>query len=221
MRLLLDGDCSGPENMTRDEALLANFADGAQAMHPSFVQLDSPLSLPWSLPRSRASCGAGTGGHPHGPRITGGGTIYHIHEVTYSIVARLGETGFPSRLRDAYPLIHGAISQQLALHGASLKAQPETVGDRRYHQEVRCFASPAADDLVNNSGAKALGSAGRNRDGIFLVHGSLKLASNDWDLDVAVGCGVDAETARSCIQAAFASITDKSRAGRLDRIRTH
>ena len=105
-------------------------------------------------------------------RITGGGTIFHIHEVTYSIVAQLGQSGFPTRLRDAYPLIHGAIHSELANQGATLQAQPSTVGDRRYHDEVRCFASPAADDLVNDDGSKALGSAGRNRDGHFLIHGS-------------------------------------------------
>ena len=138
-------------------------------------------------------------------RITGGGAIWHEHEVTYSLVGWLGRDGFPGLTRDLYGPIHGAIHAELARHGATLVAQPETVGDRRYRDEPRCFASPAADDLVHADGGKALGSAARARGQRVLLHGSLKLASNPWDGPVVTGCGLDAATAATCLVAGIAA----------------
>lgn len=206
MRLLKDSPCDGPTNMASDEALLEYSEEVTLRLYnwqPACLSLG--LFQRFEQVASQAPQGV-----PFVRRITGGGTIYHINEVTYSIVGQLGQNGFPHRLRDAYPLIHGAIQERLAVHGATLKAQPETIGDRRYHDEVRCFASPAADDLVSDEGSKALGSAGRNRDGKFLIHGSLKLATNDWDNQVAIGCGVDEATAQNCIVEAFEQISGVS-----------
>jgi lipoyl(octanoyl) transferase len=138
-------------------------------------------------------------------RITGGGAIWHEHEVTYSLIGWLGRDGLPGLTRELYAPIHGAIRAELARHGAALKAQPETVGDRRYREEPRCFASPAADDLVHADGGKSLGSAARARGQRVLMHGSLKLASNPWDGAVVSGCGLDATTAAACLVAGISS----------------
>lgn len=132
-------------------------------------------------------------------RITGGGAIWHEHEVTYALAGMLGRDGLPQRTRDLYPLLHGAIRTELARRGAPLLAQPETVGDRRYAAEPRCFASPAADDLVHADGGKALGSAARARGTRVLVHGSLKLASNPWDGPAVAACGLDAVAASEAL----------------------
>ena len=143
-------------------------------------------------------------------RITGGGAIWHEHEVTYALVGWLGRDGLPHVTRELYGPIHGAIRAELARHGAMLVAQPETVGDRRYRDEPRCFASPAADDLVHADGGKALGSAARARGQRVLLHGSLKLASNPWDGPVVSGCGVDAATAARCLVAGIAAALGQS-----------
>jgi lipoate-protein ligase A len=143
-------------------------------------------------------------------RITGGGAIWHEHEVTYSLVGWLGRDGLPGSTRDLYGPFHGAIRAELARHGATLVAQPETVGDRRYRDEPRCFASPAADDLVHADGGKTLGSAARARGQRVLLHGSLKLASNPWDGPVVTGCGLDAATAANCLVAGIATALGQS-----------
>lgn len=138
-------------------------------------------------------------------RITGGGAIWHEHEVTYALAGVLGEAGLPERTRDLYPLLHGAIRTELARRGAPLLAQPDTVGDRRYALEPRCFASPAADDLVHADGGKALGSAARARGSRVLVHGSLKLATNPWDGPAVAACGLDAVAAGEALVAGIAN----------------
>ncbi len=135
-------------------------------------------------------------------RITGGGAIWHQHEVTYCLVGRAGHHGLPEQPAQVYPLLHGAVRAALAARGAgALALQARTVGDRRYRDEPRCFASPARDDLLGAAGAKTLGSAARLRQGRLLIHGSLKLASNPWDNEVTVGCGVDAATAAEALVA--------------------
>jgi lipoate-protein ligase A len=133
-------------------------------------------------------------------RITGGGAIWHEHEVTYSLVGSLGSGGIPERVRDLYPLLHGAVLAGLRAHGTPLQRQEAPLGDRRYAQEPRCFASPAADDLVTGEGAKVLGSAARTRGKRVLVHGSLKLASNPWDGECVGGCGLGFEAAAAVIE---------------------
>lgn len=139
-------------------------------------------------------------------RITGGGAIWHEHEVTYALIGHLGRDGLPERTRDLYPLLHEAIRTALAVRGARLlQTQPETVGDRRYADEPRCFASPAADDLVHAAGGKALGSAARARGQCVLVHGSLKLATNPWDGPVVAPCGLDAAAASDALLAGLAA----------------
>ncbi|TVR43091.1 MAG: lipoate--protein ligase family protein [Planctomycetota bacterium] len=207
LRIIDDKPAPGPENMARDEALLA------LATVPTLRLYGwQPPCLSLGLFQDYAQvCAQAPAGVPMVRRITGGGTIFHIHEVTYAIIGQLGADGWPNRLRDAYPLIHGTLLAQLRRHGAQLQRQPESIGDRRYHQEVRCFASPATDDLVAANGAKALGSAGRNRQGRFLVHGSLKLASNPWDGNAVCGCGLDSiATAKDCLRATFTEITGLS-----------
>lgn len=190
---------SGPQQMALDEALLE------RAMVPTIrLYTWNPPAVSLGYFQDYAHIA------PHLPahmtvvrRITGGGAIWHEHEVTYSLVGILGQGGLPERTKDLYPLLHGAILAKLAGYGTLLQAQAETVGDRRYATEPRCFASPAADDLVADDGGKVLGSAGRVRGQRVLIHGSLKLASNPWDGDAIASCGLTFSAARSLLQTAL------------------
>lgn len=195
LRLLPFLEADGPTQMALDEALLE------AARLPTlrlYAWLPATLSLGYfqdftavvaQLPHPM----------PVVRRITGGGAIWHEHEVTYCLVGRLGCDGLPQRMRDCYGLLHGAILAALGKRGAVVALQPEDVGDRRYRAEPRCFASPAAADLVLCRGGKVLGSAGRDRGGRILIHGSLKLATNPWDGAVVAGCGLDAQGAAAAL----------------------
>ncbi|MHC5067526.1 MAG: hypothetical protein ACYTF0_02935 [Planctomycetota bacterium] len=91
-----------------------------------------------------------------------------------------------------------------------------SVGDRRYRHEPRCFASPAADDLVAPAGGKVLGSAARARGDRLLIHGSLKIGSNDWDGDAVNGCGLSLnDAAEALIEGLCAAFTWTPQAGDL------
>ena len=195
LRLLTSLAAPGPVQMALDEALLENstittvriYTWNPPAVSVGYFQEYAAIAakLPAGMTVVR--------------RITGGGAIWHQHEVTYSLVGILGQAGLPLRTKDLYPLLHGAIRSALARRGAPLLAQLETIGDRRYADEPRCFASPAADDLVHADGGKALGSAARARGTRVLVHGSLKLATNPWDGPAVAACGLSADAAEEAL----------------------
>jgi lipoate-protein ligase A len=200
IRLLPTLVADGPTQMALDEALLARseaitlrlYAWEPATISLGYFQDHAPIAarlaaLPIPAP-------------PVVRRITGGGAIWHEHEVTYCLVGRLGHDGLPARARDCYPLLHGAVLAELARRGCPLRLQAEGVGDRRYLDEPRCFASPAVDDLMLGAG-KVLGSAARARGDRLLVHGSLKLASNPWDGAAVAGCGLDPDGAGEALVA--------------------
>lgn len=201
LRLLPLLDADGPAQMAADEALLATAASPSLRLYrwtPATVSLGYFQEYAAIAPHLPP-------GMPVVRRITGGGAIWHEHEVTYCLVGTLGRDGWPERVRDCYPLLHGALRAALRHAGADLEQQAESIGDRRYRDEPRCFASPAADDLVHGDGGKVLGSAGRVRGERVLVHGSLKLASNPWDGAAVRGCGLVFERAAEVMTAAFAA----------------
>lgn len=146
-------------------------------------------------------------------RITGGGAIWHEHEITYALAAEVGVV--PERPAELYHRLHQAIQASVERRGGQLRRQPTSVGDRRYRDEPRCFASPATDDLLAVDGGKVLGSAARRRGSRVLVHGSLKLASNPWDGTSAAGCGLAPTAATAAllegIGEAFALQLDQDR----------
>lgn len=195
VRILSLRSADGPTHMSTDEALLAVGTAPVLRLYtwqPAAVSLGYfqdheaiRASLPHPMPMVR--------------RITGGGAIWHDDEITYCLVARSG-VDVPERSSDLYGLIHGQIAEALRSAGAPLERQPTSVGDRRYRSEPRCFASPASDDLVHPDGGKVLGSAARNRNGRVLLHGSLKLAGNPWDLDASRGCGLPADQAAAALE---------------------
>ena len=196
MRLLPTLCADGSEQMARDEALLE-----AAALTTLRLYRWEPETVSLGCFQEHA---ASTAGLPPGTavvrRITGGGAIWHQHEVTYCLAGELGRDGLPARARDLYPLVHGAVMAALARRGAGLALQPQSVGDRRYQAEPRCFASPAADDLVHADGGKSLGSAARARGTRVVMHGSLKLASNAWDGPAVTGCGLGWDQAAAALR---------------------
>lgn len=134
-------------------------------------------------------------------RITGGGAIIHQQEVTYCLIARRGRE-LPWRMQQAFALLHQQIAARLRAHGVDCNLNQTQLGDKRYQQDSRCFASPAVSDIMSG-GSKMLGSAARQHGEHLLVHGSLKMDTNDWDADTIAGCGLDADSVRELLIAAI------------------
>ncbi|NRA36560.1 MAG: lipoate--protein ligase family protein, partial [Planctomycetes bacterium] len=148
-------------------------------------------------------------------RITGGGAIWHEYEVTYCLIADRG-VHLPEKSLDCYRLLHHHILQEIKVLGGDGDIQTVQKGDKTYAKEVRCFASPASQDIVAHAGGKIVGSAARSRGNRTLIHGSLKLQTNDWDREQAHGCGLDREQAFLALEKGIlGALKEKSSGGAL------
>jgi lipoate-protein ligase A len=117
-------------------------------------------------------------------RITGGGAIHHVHELTYSLIGSEKNAVFQGPVRASYERIHAAIQSALAELGvaAALRGTQALASD--VAGTGMCFHKSTDLDLVWD-GKKGVGSAQRRRHGRVLHHGSIKLASSPLEGDIA------------------------------------
>jgi len=101
-------------------------------------------------------------------RPTGGRTILHDHEVTYSVTAPVNDA---SPLRVAYARINRILMQGLASLGVA--SEPASPAGRSPRPSARpCFETPGEGELIAR-GKKLVGSAQWRSDGALLQHGSI------------------------------------------------
>lgn len=127
-------------------------------------------------------------------RVTGGRSVLHYRELTYSVVSPSGSALFPDDVIGTYKVIAAGLLSGLRELGLDAVMAS---GDRRRVERTAgdpaCFATPSAYELLV-SGRKIVGSAQRRVAGAFLQHGSL-LIEFDAALDAAVIPGGGSEGA--------------------------
>ena len=176
-RLLLEPQGRpGAEHMARDAQLLEE-VDRTGRAFLRLYRFDPPCL---SLGRNEAA-----GGYDHAAiarwgvdvvrRPTGGGSVWHEHELTYAVAAPIATFG---SLRRAYHAIHERLAAALRSLGADATFAPPS---RRPPAPFRaleisgpCFASPAGGEILVD-GRKLVGSAQMRRGAAFLQHGSILL----------------------------------------------
>jgi len=156
---------SGAENMAIDWALLED-ADRSGAAFLRLYRWDPPcLSLGRNDPTPQRP------GIRAVRRPTGGRAVWHEHEVTYAVAARIAIFG---RLKDAYCGIHERLAAALRALGADVSlAEPRPIG-RLAERPADCFATTAGGEILVR-GRKLVGSAQVRRREAFLQHGSILL----------------------------------------------
>lgn len=108
-------------------------------------------------------------------RPTGGGMVYHLGDLTFSLV-------FPSTQRpsEIYKNLHGAIHAALILSGLNAQIFDKKLPAAAYapsqqHQASACFVNPVENDLLQPDGHKMLGGAIRRFGTTVLYQGSLQV----------------------------------------------
>ena len=180
-RLVIDGDRSGAENMARDVALLEAVIAG---------ELPPTLRIyGWSPPcltlgrHQRDGAADADFCRKHGidivRRPTGGRAVLHHLELTYSVVAPLGQAPLPRPLQEAYRTLCSALVEAVRAFGidAELTGGEVNLSLPGPRTTVPCFEAPAGGEVVV-SGRKLIGSSMRARQGHILQHGVILL---DWD----------------------------------------
>ena len=139
-------------------------------------------------------------------RITGGGAIHHVRELTFSIAARLDHPLYQGPIAESYARVHAAIRKALAEVGvpAEIRGARDLVSDRE--GTGMCFHKSSAIDLVWGE-RKGVGSAQRRKGGRVLHHGSIKLGTSPLEGSIATAdehsASLTAETFAPFLRRAF------------------
>lgn len=177
--------------MAVDEALLEGVEAGRSQPVFRLYRWDPPcLSLGFAQPYSAANapfCAAN--GVDVVRRPTGGRAVLHHLELTYSVLAPLGQSPFDHDLQAAYRLICEALVAAFRRLGVDAALAGETPGGLpRPTEAIPCFVGPASGEVVVGH-RKLVGSAMRRHRGAILQHGSIL---EDWDSGLQAGClGLD------------------------------
>jgi lipoate-protein ligase A len=143
-------------------------------------------------------------------RITGGGAIHHVNELTYSITAPLAHRVYQCSLGESYTRVHTAIQRALAQLGVDASPRGATLLTSDRGDTGMCFHHSTELDLVW-LGRKGVGSAQRRKKGRVLHHGSIKLGTSPLEGEIAtvrevapdVSCETFAPILRKALSSAF------------------
>lgn len=176
-RLVPFREADGPTNMAIDEALLASVAaSGSGPVVRTYGWTVPTLSLGYFQTSADAAAQPGLREAPLVRRPTGGGAIWHEHELTYALVVPRGHR-LAREARELYQAVHAQIAALLCDRGIAAQRRggtpviPAHEGARPFF----CFTDLDAEDIVVR-GVKVVGSAQRRRSGVVLQHGSVLLS---------------------------------------------
>ncbi len=168
----------GPANMALDEALLDEVAeDPTHAVLRTYGWSAPTLSLGYFQKVADAEADPRWRDAPIVRRPTGGGAIWHHHEITYAVVVP-GDHTLARPGGDLYRATHAAIAEVIGTQGiAAVRRGASTVTSAR-DRPFLCFTDRDPEDIVFQ-GFKLVGSSQRRRLGALLQHGSVLLARSD------------------------------------------
>jgi lipoate-protein ligase A len=161
---------AGAENMALDEALLERARTTGEAVFRVYTWTEPTLSFG----RNQAALSTYDPGRARERGIaivrrpTGGRSLLHHREITYSVTAPLATSG---SLRESYVRINRLLVDGLRRLGVA--AEVAAPSDRALPPSASpCFERPAAGELVVD-GRKLVGSAQWRDEGALLQHGSI------------------------------------------------
>ncbi len=197
-RLLIDPPLAGPENMARDEALLAESASPAAAPVLRFYAWSPPtISLGYFQDYAEyQTLPPPAGGLAVVRRTTGGGAILHDLEVTYSITMPLDHPLIRGRPQRLYELAHEAIIAGVGGPARLLGCDHHACDASPRRGPFFCFARRHGLDVVVDDPAgpggvsKVAGSAQRRTTRAVLQHGSIILDGRYEQQRVATWSGI-------------------------------
>lgn len=176
LRVHLEPEQSGDENMRRDAALLAAAAEDATVVLRLYTWNPPAVSLGHMQRAAEvldlAACRAT--GVDVVRRPTGGRAVLHWQELTYAVVASVRDRRFGTTLGSAHAVIGDCLAAALARFGVRVQlSRPEAERSPRRPERPCFLSSGRAEVLVD--GRKLVGSAQRRTAAAFLQHGSLLL----------------------------------------------
>jgi len=175
LRVLIDDEPqSGAWNMAVDEVLLDTAIERDLATLRFYRWCEPTASLGYFQSEADFLAETRFSQLPSVRRLSGGGTLIHDFELTYSLTLPASQR-LVARPPELYLLVHQAFIEVFAMRGVPLGLRGVTV--HRPSEPLLCFAREDEHDLVL-SRHKVLGSAQRRRRGAILQHGGLVLQAS-------------------------------------------
>ncbi|OEH85638.1 hypothetical protein BHU72_02240 [Desulfuribacillus stibiiarsenatis] len=112
-------------------------------------------------------------------RQTGGRTVLHSNEITYSIVIPEQHAKLPPGTNDSYRKISQCL--QVGFRYLQIETSWKSNVEKMHHQTSACFDTPAKYELLID-GKKIVGSAQKREAGVILQHGSIPIKNHAYDL---------------------------------------
>jgi len=172
LRVIVDREPqSGAWNMAVDEVLLQSAIFGEIASLRIYRWHEPTASLGYFQRELDFRTQDRFVGLPAVRRLTGGGTLIHDHELTYSL-ALPGSQQLFGRPIELYGIVHSGFIATLLRYGVEIRTRGTS--NRLEQEPFLCFLREDENDLLLNR-HKILGSAQRRRRGAILQHGGLIL----------------------------------------------
>ncbi len=179
-RFLNSGKCDPAENMAIDEAIFNGVIKGTSLPTIRFYGWNPPsVSCGYNQELEKevdldavAKCGFG-----FVRRQTGGRTVLHNEEITYSVIAPIAEC-LKGNIIDSYSEISRALAEGLKILGIDVEFEKGSLSS--HHQRTAtnpCFSSSSRFEL-NYHNKKIVGSAQVRSNNVLLQHGSILLHFN-------------------------------------------
>lgn len=172
LRILLDDEPqSGAWNMAVDEVLLETAIARGVATLRFYRWREPTASLGYFQREADFLAETRFANLPAVRRLSGGGTLIHDHELTYSLILPTSQR-LIERPMELYDIVHEAFIEVFRRRGIVIRQRGSSV--HRRTEPLLCFAREDEHDLML-FGRKVLGSAQRRRRGAILQHGGLIL----------------------------------------------
>jgi len=177
-RLLRSLPTAGAVNMAIDEAILRAVSEG---LVPPTLRLYSWEPACLSLGRAQRVADVDlealrAASFDLVRRPTGGKTILHVDELTYSVVAPETETRVAGAIVESYRRLSAGLVRGLERLGVAGLTSDRLAGSHR-SQAVVCFETPS-DYEITVGGRKLVGSAQMRARGVVLQHGAVPLCGD-------------------------------------------
>jgi lipoate-protein ligase A len=176
-RLLHTGLSDGPTNMAIDEAILMAVAAGLSPPTLRFYGWEPPcvsVGYAQSLRDEIDLDACRRLGYGWVRRPTGGRAILHVDELTYSVVAPMGEPRVAGDILTSYRRLSAGLVAGLARLGCAVQQAGQGVERDAPDPSAACFDVPSPYEVMVR-GRKLIGSAQARRRRTVLQHGTLPL----------------------------------------------
>jgi lipoate-protein ligase A len=169
-RLILDEKHAGSYNMAADEAILTNYPTTKIPTLRIYGWKPPCISLGYNQAVDNVL--ASTTAFPFVRRITGGASILHDQEITYSISCALSDLNLPKGVKESYKTLCSFIIDFYSQLGLNAQFAKDVVPEKLHAYGNFCFSSCEEFDLTI-AGKKIGGNAQRRKKEIIFQHGSI------------------------------------------------